>query len=134
LGYTDFKDGPAKVASFYEWTLNGAYNFGFLKFGALFESFQNTTSGTSFDAIHYLKTSAKFPIGKDEIIFNLGRNNLGNNSTLSNNGHGYQYQIGYAHNFSSRTRLYTFLQTFNADDSISSNALHTFGIGLSHNF
>jgi predicted porin len=134
LGYTSFQNGTGAISSFYEWTLNSAYDFGFLKFGALFESYKNTSLNTDLDAIHYIKTSFRFPIGKDTFTINLGRNNLGYNSTFNKNGHSYQYQFGYANNFSKRTHFYTFIQSYDADNSIANNSLLTFGIGLAHNF
>jgi predicted porin len=105
-------------------TLNGAYNFGAFKLGALFGR-GDTATGSRHQS--WLVT-ATAPVGAGEFRASYGR--LQNKTADIDAAKG--FALGYHYSLSKRTTIYADVMRNNADTIASSNTGYDFGI--KHNF
>jgi predicted porin len=112
LSYARTKDSPALGAgsSATAWTIGGAYDFGFMVLGALWEMAETEAFGASVDS-DYWRIAAMFPFGQNELHVNYGLVDADGDRGAQ------QWTLGYNYNITKTTKVYAFYTMVDNDNN-----------------
>jgi predicted porin len=122
------------------WTIGGAYDFKFMVLGALWETGETDSGGTTVDR-DYWRVAAMFPFGQHELHLNYGL------VDADGDRGGKQWTIAYNYNITKTTKVYAFYTMVDNDgagrfvldqaDTITATPgaqYSSIAVGFRHNF
>ena len=117
--------GYQKEGSSNQMAVRGLYEMGALTVGGYFQRSDLVVVGTR----NTVRLAAAYGIGQGSLHLDVGR--AGDFSNAANTGAS-QMTVGYNHNLSKRTKVYTFYTKINAD--VAANDFSSLAVGVRHNF